>query len=422
MAFQLTPKQIEVRSMLASTFMHCLIYGGSRSGKTFLLCYAVAMRAMSAPNSRHLIARFRRNAVMNSIWQDTWPKMMRLVFPEVEIQQNKTEGLYRFPNGAEIWLDGLDDAERVEKILGNEYATIYMNECSQIPYDTVLTLRSRLAQNVLKSNGRPLALKMYYDLNPVGRAHWTYKEFVEQVRPENGLPIRPGTRAYATMNPDENPNLHSEYLDALNDLPERQRKRFLMGQYLTEVPGALWTLDTLEACRRDVVPVPLVRIAVGVDPSGSDGVGGDRQGIVTAGLGIDDRGYVIADNSVRLDPNGWGKQAVWAYNYFLADIMVAEGNYGGAMVESTIKTVDPNVNVKMVHASRGKHIRAEPVAALYEQGKVSHIGAFRELEDQMGLMTTTGYQQSDSPDRIDALVWALTELMLDSSQHKVVWA
>jgi len=424
--FQLTDKQRMQVKKAASPARHILGYGGSRSGKTFGFCYCVANRALMAPESRHLIARLHNIDVRQSVLLDTWPNMMRKAFPGVSYEVNKSDQYIRFDNDAEVWMLGLDDKERIEKILGKEYATIYPNETSQIAYETILTLRTRLAQKATKSNGKPLALKMYYDLNPTVRSHWTYQEFIEMINPANNAPLPEGSRAFVQMNPDENPNLPPEYLEELLTLPERHRQRFLDGNYLTEVPGALWPVDRLDETRVSVAP-ELARIVIAVDPSGSDGTGGDRQGILAAGKGVDGHGYVLEDASVRMSPAGWARRAVDLYHKYGADLIVAEANYGGAMVESTIKTADPKVPVKLVSASRGKHVRAEPVAALYEARKdkdgkllvpaqAHHVGRFPELEEQLSAFTTSGYQGAGSPDRADALVWAMTELMLEDEE------
>ncbi len=418
--FELTAKQQDVLRLLAGPERHNLVYGGSRSGKTFVLTNAVAKRGISAPGSRHLIARRQNVDVRQSVLMDTWPRMMRLAFPACAYDVNKTDQYVTLPNGAEVWFAGLDDADRVEKILGKEYATVYVNESSQVAYDTILTLRTRLAQKAVKSDGRPLKLKAYYDLNPTGRQHWTYQEFVLGKRPDNHLPVEPGSRAHAVMNPTDNPNLPAEYLAELASLPERQRQRFLEGKYLSEVPDTLWPIDRIEKLRVDE-PLALKRLVIGVDPSGSDGSGGDSQGIIAAGLGHDDHAYVLDDLSCRLSPDGWANKVAAAAKHYGADRIVAEVNYGGAMVEHTLRTAAPHLPYKAVTASRGKHIRAEPVAALYEQGKVHHVGAFPELEEQMGMMTTAGYQGAGSPDRLDAAVWALTELMIADQGHRFVW-
>lgn len=404
---------------------HILAYGGSRSGKTFGFCYCVAARGIQAPGSRHLIARLHNIDVRQAVMMDTFPAMMRYAFPQVPYTMIKSDQyalLHTATGDSEVWFGGLDDKERIEKILGKEYATIYPNETSQIPYETILMMRTRLAQNVLKSNGSRLALKAYYDLNPTGKTHWSYQEFVLGVRPDNKKTLPENTRAWVQMNPIDNPNLPPEYLEELETLPERQKQRFLDGQYLAEVPGALWPIDRLDATRVHALP-ELMRIVVAVDPSGSDGAGGDSQGIIVAGLGVDGHFYVLEDLTCKMSPAGWGRRAVDAYHRWGADLILGEVNYGGAMVEHVIRTADPLCNYKTVHASRGKHVRAEPVAALYETrvdsngnvvsvAKAHHVGPFPDLEDQLSAFTTEGYQGGGSPDRADALVWAATELML----------
>jgi phage terminase large subunit-like protein len=435
--FSLSDKQAALRDLAATPATHVLAFGGARSGKTFGFCYCTGTRALSAPNSRHLISRLHNIDVRQAVMMDTWPKMMRLAYPGVDYETNKSDQYVTLGNGAEVWFLGLDDKDRVEKILGKEYATVYFNETSQLSYDTVITVRTRLAQNVAKVNGAPLRLKAYYDLNPVGRGHWTYKEFVEKVRPENGLPLdNPADYQAIQLNPTDNPHLPATTLAIYAAMPERQRKRFFDGAYLSEIPGALWTMDRIERLRR-VRPDEsfFVRIVVALDPSGSDGTGGDCQGIMVVGLGADGDCYVLADRSCRLPPHGWARQAVNAYHEFKADLIVGEINFGGAMVESTVRTADPNVHYRNVTASRGKHVRAEPVAALYEdvldvdgrvirEGRVHHVtdpdrpgDEFAELEEQLGMFTTAGYQGGGSPDRADALVWAVTELMLQTADH-----
>lgn len=423
--FERTVRQVEQAELVYGEARHILAYGGSRSTKTFGFCELVAERALIAPGSRHLIARLHNIDVRQSVMLDTWPKMMKLAFPDVRYDVNKSDQFATLGDGSEVWFGGLDDKERVEKILGKEFATIMVNEASQVAYATILTLRTRLAQSATRRDGRRLPLKGLYDLNPVGRSHWTYREFVEGVRPDNGMPLQPGSRAHVIMNPADNPHLPPEYLLELDELPDKQRQRFRDGKYLSEVPGALWSasdrtaddgrpMPGIDTLRRSQHP-PLVRVVIGVDPSGSDGIGGGSQGIVAAGLGADGHAYVLADKSCKLSPDGWAQVVARTARDLDADRVAAERNYGGAMVESTLRTANKNLPVKLVNASRGKHIRAEPVAALYEQGKVHHVGQFPDLEEQMTMTTTAGFQGSGSPDRMDALVWALTELMLGSA-------
>ena len=192
----------------------------------------------------------------------------------------------------------------------------------------------------------------------------------------------------------------------------RLGRQELHAEILDDLPGAMWTMAMIDAARVTVAP-EMQRIVVAVDPSGQGDDGqGDSIGIVVAGLGVDGRGYILADRSCDMSPAGWGARAVDAYREFNADRIVAERNFGGAMVEHVIRTVDRNVSYSEVTASRGKAARAEPVAALYEQGRVSHMGVFAGLEDQMCAMGPSGYAGKGSPDRLDAAVWALTDLML----------
>lgn len=151
------------------------------------------------------------------------------------------------------------------------------------------------------------------------------------------------------------------------------------------------------------------RIVIGVDPAVTSGEHSDETGIIIAAKGVDDFFYVLEDLSCRLTPDGWAKRIVNAYHDFGCDRIIAEVNNGGDLVEKVIRTVDPNVSYKAVHASRGKRVRAEPISALYEQSKVFHVKPFPELEDQMCNFVPDDY--AGSPDRVDALVWALTELV-----------
>lgn len=198
----------------------------------------------------------------------------------------------------------------------------------------------------------------------------------------------------------------------------RLGRQELNAEILDDLPGALWNRAEMDEHRVRIAP-EMRRIVVAIDPSGTKGESddGDSIGIVVAGKGVDGRGYVLADRSCKLSPDGWGRRAVAAYHEFSADRIIAERNFGGAMVEHVIKTVDRRVSYKEVTASRGKVARAEPVAALYEQGKVSHVGSHAELEDQMCMFGPEGYIGEGSPDRADALVWALTELMITGSSY-----
>jgi predicted phage terminase large subunit-like protein len=206
---------------------------------------------------------------------------------------------------------------------------------------------------------------------------------------------------------DNADNLAPQAIEALREKYEGTRlgRQELYAEILDDVEGALWTRDTIHITR--TMPT-MQRVVIGVDPSG----GGDEIGIVATGKGIDGRFYVLEDATCNLSPSGWARRVAETYRKHNADRIVAERNFGGDMVESTIRTADRHLPVRMVTASRGKVVRAEPIAALYEQGKISHNAGLEQLEDQMMQFTLQGFVGEGSPDRVDALVWALSDLAL----------
>lgn len=200
----------------------------------------------------------------------------------------------------------------------------------------------------------------------------------------------------------------------------RLGRQELQGEILTDVDGAFWSFGGLEACRKEAPE--LDRIVVAVDPPVTGGPNADECGIIVAGVVAkgppqDWRAFVLEDASVSGSPQVWAERAVAKVREYGADRLVAEVNQGGELVESLVRFVDPLVPYRAVRASRGKAARAEPVAALYEQGRVSHCGGFSELEDQMCAMTSAGFTGKGSPDRVDALVWAITDLMIGPALH-----
>ena len=212
---------------------------------------------------------------------------------------------------------------------------------------------------------------------------------------------------------DNASNLASSFLTGLMARYEGTRlgRQELEGEDLDDNPDALWQREGIDAARVRHAP-ELRRVVVAIDPAVTSNADSDETGIVVAALGTDGRGYVLADRSGRYKPDGWARRAVEAYHEWSADRIVAEGNQGGEMVTHVIGTVEQGLPLRIVHATRGKVTRAEPIAALYEQGRVSHVGSLAQLEDQLCTWTAGG----PSPDRLDALVWALTELMLGKGE------
>lgn len=430
MSFRFTAKQQEAQPILGGLATWIMLFGGGRSGKTFLIIRTIVLRALKAPGSRHLVVRFRFNHVKASIILDTFPKVMRTCFPQLvkdtDWHMNLADGYASLPGGAEIWFGGLDDGPRMEKILGMEFVTVYANEASQISWSGVQMLLTRLAQLVMQTAVKgapaiPLKLRFLFDCNPPSKAHWSFKVFKQKIDPDTKEPLgRPENYTSYQMNPRDNvENLNPEYLETLKGLSARMQRRFVEGEFSDATPNALFDEAVIDRWRHIDGDLPnFVRVVVSVDPSGAGddeaNTDNDEIGITVDALGTDGNAYLLEDITVKAGPAVWGAVAVEAYQRHAADVVVGETNFGGGMVKFVVQAAaskaKTRVNFKMVTASRGKTQRAEPFSALYEQGKVRHVGIFAKLEDEMCAFSTTGYTGPGSPNRADSHIWALSEL------------
>lgn len=406
-----TTKQREAIDLMASDPKYTLLYGGSRSGKSFIIIYAITHRALKEAGSRHLIVRFAFNHAKQSLWHDTIPKVLKLCFPGVNPVQNKSDWFLEFSNGSQIWLGGLDDKDRTEKVLGNEYSSIFINEASQISYASYAILLTRLAQKTALTN------RIYCDCNPPSTQHWTYKLFIQNVNPDSNEALDGKYYSHMRMNPDDNlENLPEDYIESvLNTLSHRQQKRFRYGEFMDDIEGALWTYDIIDKYRVAELPLDqfgkpaLKTIVTAIDPSGTSTQSSDEAGIVTAGIGFDGHFYVLDDVSGIMSPNQWATYGIRNMYKWEGDRIVAETNQGWDMVKAVIHNIDKTVRVIDVVAKKNKFARAEPVVGLYERGQVHHVGRLDKLEDQM--TSWDSREAKESPGRIDALVYAITDLM-----------
>lgn len=410
-AFIKTEKQREACALMNSR-EHALLYGGSRSGKTAIAVRNIGIRAMKKP-SRHLITRFRFKHCKESIGMDTIPKVAAMCFPGVRFTPNKQDWFFTVPTQcggqSEIWLGGIDDKERVENVLGKEFSTIYANEASQISYDAILTLRTRLAE----SSG--LDLKFYVDCNPSGKKHWTHKFFLDGIDPIEGAPHGMDT-GVCHINPRDNAkNLPESYLKALRAMPKRYRQRFWDGLYLSDVDGALWTDQMISDAKLKILG-ERVKTVIAVDPSVSSSATSDECGIVVCSIDEFGDGVVEDDLTAKLSTKVWAQAVVNAYHKYEANEVVAEVNQGGDLVEDVIRNIDPNIKVVKVHAAKGKFARAEPVSMLYEQGRVGHAKSMPNLESEM--TEWVPMHTKESPNRIDALTWGKTHLMIKPEKKR----
>jgi predicted phage terminase large subunit-like protein len=303
---------------------------------------------------------------------------------------NRSLGELILNNGSRFKLFSADEPDRLR---GYQHHRAWCDELASWRYPDAwdqLLLGLRLGQDprvVITTTPRPVALVR----NLLGR---------------DGVMVTRGSTF------ENAANLAPAALAQLRDRYEGTRlgRQELYADVLDDVPGALWQRSAIDTARIKQAP-ELRRVVVAIDPAVTSGEDSDETGIVVAGIGVDGHGYVLADRTCRLSPDGWAKRAVIAFDQFKADRIIAEVNNGGDLVERVLRTAGQNYPYRAVRASRGKATRAEPISALYEQGRVSHVGSFPELEDQMCSYTPDGYD--GSPDRVDALVWALTELMLE---------
>lgn len=213
---------------------------------------------------------------------------------------------------------------------------------------------------------------------------------------------------------DNRANLAASFLERITTryAGTRLGRQELDAEILGDLPGAIWTQRVIDLFRVAARP-EIGRTVVAVDPAVTNTEDSDEHGILVAGMGPDAVGYVLEDASMAGSPMEWAQKVILKSREYGADCVVVEVNNGGDMVAHTLRSLSPNLNIVEVRASRGKHVRAEPIAALYEQGRIRHVGQFPALESQMTQMTNEGFQGSGSPDRVDALVWAMTELFPD---------
>ena len=244
-------------------------------------------------------------------------------------------------------------------------------------------------------------------LNPIDKGHWIYKLFYD----ERGNKKRSDTLYIKTTYLDNLNNLDDSFIKRANEMKELNPRKYdniFMGNWLSDVQGALWTFKMLDKAREVRKLGRYKRIVIAIDPAVSSKKTSDETGIVVAGVDTLDNLVVIDDISGRYTPNEWANRALNAYYKYEADCILGEVNNGGDLIEANVKNIDQNVKFKQVRATRGKILRAEPIAGLYEQNRVYHVGRFPELEEQM--TSYTGEPGDTSPDRLDSLVWALTEL------------
>jgi len=359
--------------------------GGVGSGKTRLGCLSVFAQP---PGSLGVVAAptypMLRDATLRTFLElardgkvlDTW---------------HASEMLARLVNGSEVMFRSADDPDRLR---GPNIGWFWLDEAAMMGVDV---------WNIMLGRLREAPGRAWLTTTPRGD-NWIYDRWVRKALPGYAM-IRSSSRDNPFLPPDFIANLESAYTS-------RFARQEIEGEFLLDVPGALWKRAELDAHRVQSARV-FSRVVVGVDPKASAEADSET-GIVVVGLGQDGRGYVIADYSIDGTPEQWAQRVAYAYETHSADRVIVEVNQGGDMVSSVLRATGVRLPIQTVRAARGKYTRAEPIAALYEQGKVVHVGVHSALEDQLCTWTPG----DSSPDRLDALCWAAWALMLDGQSQR----
>ena len=367
-------------------------HGGRGSGKSHFFAEYIVEKCLMQPGTRGVCIREVQKTLKDSSKRLIEDKIKAL---DLGSRFNILNAEIQTPGGGVLVFQGMQDAnsESIKSLEGFDFAWV----------EEAQTLSARSLE-MLRPTIRKPGSELYFSWNPRSAA--------DPIDAFARGPVPPPDAIIQRANYSDNPffpeELAAEREHDARAKPERYGHIWL-GEYEPVAIGAIWDRLMLHRNRRDVAP-DMARIVVAVDPAVSSTAGSDEHGIVVCGVGADGRGYVLEDATTRGGPRQWADRAVAMLDRYEADAIVIERNQGGDMCRHTLESVRPNLSVVEVHATRGKHVRAEPISALYSLDRISHVGTFTRLEDQMCQMTAAGFEGDGSPDRVDALVWGLTEL------------
>jgi len=382
--------------------------GGRGSGKSFALSAAMAARADMAKGWKMLYTRYTITSAADSIIPEFMEKVELMGLASRFEQTNKD--IANTATGSELLFRGIktSSGNQTAKLKSLQGVNVWvLDEAEELDdedtFDTIdLSVRDSRRDNLIA-----------LCLNPSHKKHWIYRRFFLDAGVAPGFNGVAGDTLYIhTSYEDNRNNLPADYCAIADRMKELNRPKWdhiWAGSWLDELAGALWNWNMINDARVTPEDVPdLDRIVVAVDPAVTSSKNSDETGIVVVATGVDGHYYVIEDATLKASPLGWAQEACRQYAKHGADRIIGEVNNGGDMIESTLRQVNREVPYRAVHASRGKIMRAEPIAALYEQGIVHHVGTFVDMETEQ--MTFTGSAKDASPNRLDAVVWGLAEL------------
>lgn len=426
-------RQLDLIKLIAA-HKFTLAYGSSRGGKSFAFFYAIVVRALTFDGSNHCVIRSTAASIPSTIWP-TAMAVLKALAPgyKEEISLNKNERRITLHNGSTIWFFGADNDESVEKIMGAEFATIMLNEVVNLSFETYQLVITRLNANDTHPDYGRIELKFFADCNPKSKSHWVYQQWKLKKVPgtERDL-FNPKQFADLAFDRHSNPGVDSSYYDEFLNQDDEKQARFLHGEWYDEVEGAVFPKADLEA-NRQAAPGDYDITVVAIDPAVTSGPDADETGIIVAGAkgeGEDRHYYPLADLSGRYHSHDFLKLAIKAYHEYGCGKLVIEVNQGGDLWESNIREMDPRVNVVTVRAGagQGKNERAKPIGAIMKRGRIHHPPTGTKAAEELAplerqLLAMTGdydRKRGKSPDRLDAYVYAISEMLTGHIAKPVV--
>ena len=429
---KLNPIQVEAEKLAASDEKTTVLFrGGTGSGKTVFTCYAVLRRALAYPKSRNICFRATaveaRDMLFNATFREVFDYVLEVDDGSSAWEYFDKKGMIsrdpmmvKLDNGSTIVFGGLDDNQRLNKILGADYATAFISEVQNIDsYRVVQRVKGRLRQKLTGKNGKPLVPKLFMDCNPPSKRHWTYKVFIEGQHPLKGTPLKNFDKfAEIKMNVEHNlANLADGYLDDM-DYDAKEHEQFVKGEWYDEVDNPMFYADDIASARLPSrLPhetEDLVHITVAIDPAISSHDGSDESGIMVVGRDAEGHGYVLDDLSGKFQPDDVAKAAIQAFHLWKANDIIAERNQGGDWLESVFRNHYASLPYRTIHASRSKELRAESTSTAYRQRRIHHCGEFTILENQLlEYEQNFNRKRKGSPDRLDALVHGFNAILFE---------
>ena len=419
--FTLREPQKPLQALLMSSTANVLAAGSSRVGKSWLFMLNAILIAQAFDGCRIGIFRRHRNSCEKQLFKITLDQVLRSLglAQEYAAGKNKSDLTLTLPNGSVLVFGGLDKDDK-EKELGSEYQIIWMNETTQFTYEDVEFMRGRLNGDIYHPvHGHKLQHKMWFDCNPDTFDDWEYKLFVQKIQPLTKRSLQaPEDYAYVQMVTDD-----EDYIRRNIDQSDEWKQRFIYANWTASNPNAMFNRKMINDNRYEGSmdgqwPKGLAfrKVVVGVDPAVSSNANSDHTGIIVAGIDYKGECYVLADYSTQ--SLEWENEVIRAFDEWQADLIIAERNQGGFLVEKAIRAVRRNASYESVWAVRGKDVRADPIASKYRQGHVHHVGELDELEAEMVSFDPSNVRRGGSPDRMDACVWALWKLFDISGDAK----